>query len=256
MTSPPLIEPSWIQVGPLIEFLMKWTEPSPKRQSTPPGWRDRVARVRARIVCLVVAAQHLGGLAVAEGAGIGGAGARPRRTTDRADVVVVVEGQGPADARQGPGVGEGQPDGQKVLVSVGGEPRHIGTSTCVAVPDRPAEVVGRSLQQLRSDVRIAGPIRERGRSDRDGAQAGRVDAKRRLQKQVAGQDRTENALAKIQVSPIDAVIPLRRHPRIGGDEPAGGLAQGRKAEGLDVIAGALEGGDPRRHDRAVDDIAE
>ena len=43
MTSPPLIEPSWIQVIPLIEFLMKWTEPSPKRHSTPPGWRDRVA---------------------------------------------------------------------------------------------------------------------------------------------------------------------------------------------------------------------
>jgi hypothetical protein len=43
MTSPPLIEPSAIQVGPLIEFLMKWTEPSPKRHSTPPGWRERVA---------------------------------------------------------------------------------------------------------------------------------------------------------------------------------------------------------------------
>ena len=168
MTSPPLIEPSWIQVGPLIEFLMKWTEPSPKRHSTPPGWRDRVAAY-APESDLVVAAQHLGGLAVAEGAGIGGAGARPRRT-ERADVVVVVEGQGPADARQGPRVVEGQPDGQKVLVSVGGEPRHIGTTTCVAVPDRPAEVVGRSLQQLRNDVRIAGPIRERGRSDRDGAQ--------------------------------------------------------------------------------------
>ncbi len=42
MTSPSSIEPSWIQVGPLIEFLMKWTEPSPKRPSTPPGWRDRV----------------------------------------------------------------------------------------------------------------------------------------------------------------------------------------------------------------------
>src|SRR5262249_48142297 len=110
---------------------------------------------------LVVAAQHLGGLAVAEGAGIGGAGARPR-STERADVVVVVVDQGRARARQGPRVVEGQPDGQKVLVSVWGEPRHIGTTTCVAVPDIPAEVLGRSLQQLRNDVRIAGPIRERG----------------------------------------------------------------------------------------------
>ncbi len=126
----------------------------------------------------------------------------------------------------------------------------------MAVPDRPAEVVGHSLQQLRNDVRIAGPVRERGRSDRDGAQAGCVDAKWRLHEQVAGQDRTDNALAKIQVSPIDAVIPHREHPRIGRDQPAGGLAQGRHAEGLDVIAGALEGGDPRRHDRAVRDIAE
>src|SRR5262249_4752747 len=157
MTSPPLIEPSWIQVGPLIEFLMKWTEPSPKRQSTPPGWRDRVPAYSPQRLPWSLQPSIWAGWRLQREPGLGGmgAGARHRRTV-RADVVVVVESQCPADARQGPRVGEGQPDGQKVLVSVGGEPRHIGTSTSVVVPDRPAEVVGRSLQQLRNDVRIAG----------------------------------------------------------------------------------------------------
>ena len=41
MTSPPLIDPSAIQVCGLIEFFMKWTEPSPKRVLTPPGCRLR-----------------------------------------------------------------------------------------------------------------------------------------------------------------------------------------------------------------------
>jgi hypothetical protein len=41
MTSPPLIVPSAIQVCGLIEFFMKWTEPSPKRVLTPPGCRLR-----------------------------------------------------------------------------------------------------------------------------------------------------------------------------------------------------------------------
>ena len=39
--SPLLIEPSPIQIRGLIEFFMKWTEPSPKRVLTPPGWRLR-----------------------------------------------------------------------------------------------------------------------------------------------------------------------------------------------------------------------
>src|SRR5262249_62062539 len=41
MTSPLLIVPSAIQVCGLIEFFMKWTEPSPKRVLTPPGCRLR-----------------------------------------------------------------------------------------------------------------------------------------------------------------------------------------------------------------------
>ena len=42
-TSPALIEPSATQVFGLIEFLMKWTEPSPKSVLTPPGCRLREA---------------------------------------------------------------------------------------------------------------------------------------------------------------------------------------------------------------------
>ena len=41
ITSPPAIEPSWTQVRALIEFFMKWTEPSPKSVFTPPGCRLR-----------------------------------------------------------------------------------------------------------------------------------------------------------------------------------------------------------------------
>src|SRR5262249_30034397 len=41
-TSPPLIDPSAIQVAPLIESLMKRTDPSPNRVFTPPGCRLRV----------------------------------------------------------------------------------------------------------------------------------------------------------------------------------------------------------------------
>ena len=190
MTSPPLIEPSWIQVGPLIEFLMKWTEPSPKRQSTPPGWRDRVAAYEPESFPWSLQPSIWAGWLSQREPGLGGLEPGTRRTTDRADVVAVVEGQGPADARQGPRVVEGQPDGQKVLVSVGGEPRHVGTSTCVVVPDRPADVVGRSLQELRSDVGIARPVRERGDRIVMGPRPLVSMPNGDCTKQVAGQDRT------------------------------------------------------------------
>src|ERR1700678_1040707 len=41
ITSPPLMEPSATQVWGLTEFFTKRTEPSPKRQLTPPGCRLR-----------------------------------------------------------------------------------------------------------------------------------------------------------------------------------------------------------------------
>ena len=47
-------------------FLMKWTEPSPKRVLTPPGWRLRDPANSLPLVAVVIAAQLLARLAVAQ----------------------------------------------------------------------------------------------------------------------------------------------------------------------------------------------
>ena len=112
------------------------------------------------------------------------------------------------------------------------------------------------LQDLRDQVRMARPVRDRGDPDQHRARRGRIDAERRLEVEVAGEGSAGSPLAVIGVPPVDAVIPLGRGPGVGGDGAAGRRRQGREAEDLLVIARALEGGDPGRHDRAVDDITQ
>ena len=98
-------------------------------------------------------------------------------------------------------------------------------------------------------MRIAGPVSDRGNSAVERAVAGPADAERRLQPKL-GKGReltTEKCLAVIQVSPVDAIVPLGGLPRE--------LKYRLQGVGRLIIARALERGDLGRKDRAVDDEA-
>ena len=83
-----------------------------------------------------------------------------------------------------------------------------------------------------------------------------VDASRDLQKEWCGISPPASSLAVIRVAPVDAVVPLGRRPRECRTAPPVAAHTRGIAEDLLAVAGALEERDLRRHDCAVDYIAE
>ena len=128
MTSPPLIDPSWIHVKGLIEFFMKRTEPSPKSVLTPPGCRLRAPTNEAPRQTLVVACRSL------ERAGC----RRARRYLRPAALAGLVPGPelpksgrlsmlSPTRLAAGIADFQGRISRNIILVAVGREPRHVRT---------------------------------------------------------------------------------------------------------------------------------